>query len=130
MASTIRLEWSPRAPPPLRGRDEVVLPRLRGEFGVLPGHTQYLAILNIGMLATAGGTRPGRSPGGGFAEVTPERIVVMVDTAERAEEIDIEPSPPRRDRAEAASGAVAGRQRRTRRPTRRCSGRWCGWRRE
>jgi F-type H+-transporting ATPase subunit epsilon len=38
--------------------------------------------------------------GGGFAEVTPERIVVLADTAERTDEIDVARAQRARDRAE------------------------------
>jgi F-type H+-transporting ATPase subunit epsilon len=104
MASTIRLELvTPERLLLSEDVDEVVLPGYEGEFGVLPGHTQYLAILNIGMLRYRRGNETRKiAVGGGFAEVTPERIVVMVDTAERAEEIDIERARRARDRAEAA----------------------------
>jgi F-type H+-transporting ATPase subunit epsilon len=104
MASTIRLELvTPERLLLSEDVDEVVLPGYEGEFGVLPGHTQYLAILNIGMLRYRRGSETRKiAVGGGFAEVTPERIVVMVDTAERAEEIDIERARRARDRAEAA----------------------------
>ena len=83
--------------------DEVVLPGYEGEFGVLPEHTQYLAILNIGLLRYRKGSETRVvALGGGFAEVTPERVVVMAETAERAEEIDVERARRARERAEAA----------------------------
>ncbi|PJB32326.1 MAG: ATP synthase F1 subunit epsilon, partial [Deltaproteobacteria bacterium CG_4_9_14_3_um_filter_65_9] len=82
--------------------DEVVLPGYEGESGGLPEHTQYLAILNIGMLRyRKGGATTRIALGGGFAEVTHERVVVMADTAERADEIDVERAQRARDRAEA-----------------------------
>ena len=82
--------------------DEVVAPGYEGEFGVLPEHTQYLAILNIGLLRYRKGSENRViALGGGFAEVTPERVVVMAETAERAEEIDVERARRARDRAEA-----------------------------
>jgi F-type H+-transporting ATPase subunit epsilon len=69
---------------------------------VLPGHTQYLAILNIGMLWYRKGSAVTRiALGGGFAEVNHDRLVVMAETAERAEEIDVERAKRARDRAEA-----------------------------
>jgi F-type H+-transporting ATPase subunit epsilon len=104
MASTIRLELvTPERLLLSEDVDEVVLPGYEGEFGVLPGHTQYLAILNIGMLRYRRGSETRKiAVGGGFAEVTPERVVVMVDTAERAEEIDVERARRARERAEAA----------------------------
>ena len=83
--------------------DEVVAPGYEGEFGVLPEHTQYLAIMNIGLLRYRKGSETRViALGGGFAEVTPERVVVMAETAERAEEIDVERARRARERAEAA----------------------------
>jgi F-type H+-transporting ATPase subunit epsilon len=104
MASTIRLELvTPERLLLSEDVDEVVAPGYEGEFGVLPEHTQYLAILNIGMLRYRKGSESRRiALGGGFAEVTPERVVVMADTAERAEEIDVERARRARERAEAA----------------------------
>jgi len=83
--------------------DEVILPGYQGEFGVLPGHTQYLAILSIGMLRYRKGDETNRvALGGGFAEVTPERVVVLADVAERAGEIDVDRARKAQERAEAA----------------------------
>jgi F-type H+-transporting ATPase subunit epsilon len=103
MASTIRLELvTPERLVLSEEVDEVVLPGYEGEFGVLPGHTQYLAILNIGMLWYRKGSAVTRiALGGGFAEVNHDRVVVMADTAERAEEIDVERAKRARERAEA-----------------------------
>ncbi|MDP2657935.1 MAG: F0F1 ATP synthase subunit epsilon [Candidatus Deferrimicrobium sp.] len=103
MASTIRLELvTPERLVLSEEVDEVVLPGYEGEFGVLPGHTQYLAILNIGMLWYREGSAKTRiALGGGFAEVNHDRVVVMADTAERVEEIDVERAQRARDRAEA-----------------------------
>jgi F-type H+-transporting ATPase subunit epsilon len=104
MASTIRLELvTPERLLLSEEVDEVIAPGYEGEFGVLPEHTQYLAILNIGVLRYRKGGESRRiALGGGFAEVTPERVVVMADTAERAEEIDVERARRARERAEAA----------------------------
>ncbi len=103
MASTIRLELvTPERLVLSEGVDEVVLPGYEGEFGVLPEHTQFLAILNIGMMRYRKGSATEKiALGGGFAEVTPDRVVVMADTAERADEIDVERAQRARDRAEA-----------------------------
>jgi len=102
MASTIRLELvTPERLVLSEEVDEVVLPGYEGEFGVLPGHTQFMAILNIGMMRyRQGGAVITIALGGGFAEVTPGRVVVMADTAERADEIDVERAQRARDRAE------------------------------
>jgi F-type H+-transporting ATPase subunit epsilon len=104
MASTIRLELvTPERLLLSEDVDEVIAPGYEGEFGVLPEHTQYLSILNIGELRyRKGGQLHKVALGGGFAEVTPERVVVMAETAERAEEIDLERARRARDRAENA----------------------------
>ncbi|MGA8754424.1 F0F1 ATP synthase subunit epsilon [Candidatus Deferrimicrobium sp.] len=103
MASTIRLELvTPERLLLSEEVDEVVLPGYEGEFGVLPGHTQLLAILNVGILWYRKGSAINKiALGGGFAEVTHDRIVVMADTGERADEIDLERAQRARDRAEA-----------------------------
>jgi F-type H+-transporting ATPase subunit epsilon len=103
MASTIRLELvTPERLVLSEEVDEVVLPGYEGEFGVLPGHTQFLAILNIGMMWYRKESAKTRiALGGGFAEVNHDRVVVMADTAERADEIDVERAQRARDRAEA-----------------------------
>jgi F-type H+-transporting ATPase subunit epsilon len=103
MSSTIRLELvTPERLVLSEDVDEVVLPGYEGEFGVLPGHTQYLAILNIGMLWYRKGTTIRKiALGGGFAEVNHDRVVVMADTAENADEIDVERAQRAMERAEA-----------------------------
>ena len=104
MASTILLELvTPERLVLSEEVDEAVLPGFEGEFGVLPGHTQFLAILNIGILRYRKGSETRKiALGGGYAEVTPERVVVMAETAEHADEIDVERAQRARDRAEAA----------------------------
>ena len=103
MASTIRLELvTPERLLLSEEVDEVVAPGYEGEFGVLPGHTQFLAILNIGVLwYRKEGAVKKIALGGGFAEVNHDRVVVMAETAERADEIDVERAQRARDRAEA-----------------------------
>ncbi|TRZ98991.1 MAG: F0F1 ATP synthase subunit epsilon [Deltaproteobacteria bacterium] len=103
MASTIRLELvTPERLVLSEEVDEVVAPGHEGEFGVLPGHTQFLATLNIGVMWYRKGSGINKlALGGGFAEVTHDRVVVMADTAERADEIDLERAQRARDRAEA-----------------------------
>jgi F-type H+-transporting ATPase subunit epsilon len=103
MASTIRLELvTPERLLLSEEVDEVVAPGYEGEFGVLPGHTQLLAILNIGVLWYRKESAVKKIVlGGGFAEVTHDRVVVMADTAEHADEIDLARAQRARDRAEA-----------------------------
>jgi len=104
MASTIRLELvTPERMLVSEDVDEVIAPGYEGEFGVLPEHTHYLAILSIGILRYRKGNEVKKiALGGGFAEVEPEKMVVMADVAERAEEIDLERARRAQARAEAA----------------------------
>lgn len=103
MASTIRLELvTPERLLLSEEVDEVIAPGYEGEFGALPEHTKFLAVLNIGMLRYRKGSTVNKiALGGGFAEVTPQRVVVMADTAENSDEIDLERAQRARDRAEA-----------------------------
>jgi F-type H+-transporting ATPase subunit epsilon len=69
--------------------DEVVLPGLDGEIGVLPGHTPLLAMLRIGpMRYRSGGTFHRLVLSWGFAEVLPDRVIVLAETAVLPVEID------------------------------------------
>ncbi|MGA6993629.1 MAG: F0F1 ATP synthase subunit epsilon [Candidatus Deferrimicrobiaceae bacterium] len=104
MASTIRLELvTPERLLVSEDVDEVIAPGYEGEFGVLPGHTWFLVILRIGLLRYRIRDEVRKiAVGGGFAEVTPERVVIMADVAEKAEEIDVDRARQAHERAEAA----------------------------
>ncbi len=104
MGSRIRLELvTPERLLVSEEVDEVIAPGYRGEFGVLPEHTQYLAILSIGVLRYRKGDETRRvAVGGGFAEVTAERVVVLADVAEKEGEIDVGRAKQAYERAEAA----------------------------
>lgn len=74
-----------------QGVDFVLVPGIDGDFGVLPGHCLLLSNLRIGELQyTIGETTESVSILSGFVEVTPTRVTVLADIAEKAEEIDIE----------------------------------------
>jgi len=104
MAQTIKFELvTPQRMLVSEDVDEVVVPGFEGEFGVLPEHTLYLAILSIGVLRYRKGNETTKvAVGGGFAEVTPGKMVVMADVAEKGGEIDVERARRAHDRAEAA----------------------------
>lgn len=71
---------------------EVAIPGLEGELGILPGHAPLMTELGIGALSyrTGSTSHPiGLSLIRGFAEVLPDRVTVLAETAERAEEIDL-----------------------------------------
>jgi F-type H+-transporting ATPase subunit epsilon len=70
---------------------EVQIPGADGYFGVLPGHAPLITELGIGELTyrTTGGRTGILAVIRGFAEVLPDRVSVLAETAERAEDIDI-----------------------------------------
>ena len=66
-------------------------PGINGEFGVLPNHIPFLSALGIGSLYyKKNGKRYYVFVAGGFAEVTPTKVSVLAEVAEKAEEIDVE----------------------------------------
>src|SRR3989440_12388132 len=70
--------------------DEVEIPGADGYFGVLPGHTPLLALLGTGELwYRQGPEKVYLSIAFGFAEVQPDRVTILAQIAEKAEEIDI-----------------------------------------
>jgi F-type H+-transporting ATPase subunit epsilon len=81
--------------------DEVTLPGLDGELGILPEHTPLISQLKTGSLTyRMSGEKISLHVSGGFVEVLPDRVSVMTDVAEAAEEIDAERAKRARERAE------------------------------
>ena len=81
--------------------DEVQVPGSEGYFGVLPGHTPFLATLAVGELwYRKGGQRFYLSVAGGFAEVLPDRVTILASIAERGEDIDVARAQRAKQRAE------------------------------
>jgi F-type H+-transporting ATPase subunit epsilon len=81
--------------------DIVIAPGISGEMGILPRHAPLLTALTYGELRTRRGDDENSfAIGGGFMEVQPDRVTVLADTAERAEEIDLERAEAARRRAE------------------------------
>lgn len=81
--------------------DEVVVPASEGYLGVLPGHTPLLATLAVGeMWYRKGGERFFVSLAGGFVEVLPDKVTVLAQIAERAEDIDVARAERAKGRAE------------------------------
>ena len=82
--------------------DEVEIPGVEGYFGVLPGHTPMLASLAVGeMWYRKGQEKTYLSLAFGFAEVLPDRVTILAQIAERAEEIDPTRAEVAKKRAEA-----------------------------
>lgn len=81
--------------------DEVVAPGCEGEFGVLPQHIPFLTTLKIGMLTYKKGNETGHFfVNWGYAEVGPDKVLILADSAERSEDIDIERAIAAKKRAE------------------------------
>ena len=81
--------------------DEVEIPGVEGYFGVLPGHTPLLASLAVGeMWYRKGQEKTYLSLAFGFAEVLPDRVTILAQIAERAEEIDLNRAEDAKKRAE------------------------------
>ena len=81
--------------------DEVVIPGFDGYFGVLPGHTPLLAVLQVGELwYRQGQEKHYVSIAFGFAEVLPDRVTILAQIAEKADEIDLARAEAAKKRAE------------------------------
>jgi F-type H+-transporting ATPase subunit epsilon len=81
--------------------DEVELPGSEGYFGVLPGHTELLASLQVGELwYRSGQEKHYLAVAFGFVEVLPDRVTVLARIAEKAQDIDIARAEAAKKRAE------------------------------
>lgn len=71
--------------------DMVIAPGVEGELGILPHHTPLMATLQAGELRVIkkGKAEVSLAISGGFLEVRPDKVVVLANSAERADEIDI-----------------------------------------
>lgn len=81
--------------------DSVNLPGSEGRFGVLPNHTALLTTLGFGeVIVRSHGEEEYFAIGGGFVDVQPDHVTVLADSAEYAEEIDVNRAEEARQRAE------------------------------
>jgi F-type H+-transporting ATPase subunit epsilon len=81
--------------------DEVILPASDGEIGVLPGHTPLLASLAIGQLRYRSGNTVHRLViSWGFAEVLPDRVIVLAERGFLPTEVDRATAEQERSAAE------------------------------
>ena len=79
----------------------VTIPGKNGYLGILPGHAPLLTELAPGDLEyTSGGAIHTLAVNWGFAEVLPDRVIVLAQSAERAEEINVERAEKAKSRAE------------------------------
>lgn len=82
---------------------EVTAPGLEGQFGILPRHARYMTALGVGELhyVDADGGEGFLVVAGGFAEVSPEGVKLLAQTAEDAKQIDVARAEAALQRAEA-----------------------------
>jgi len=81
--------------------DVVVAPGIDGQLGILPHHAALMTTLQPGELRVRkGGEEFSLAISGGFLEVRPDRVIILADAAERAEEIDIARAEEAKRRAE------------------------------
>ena len=82
---------------------EVILPGLEGALGILPGHAPLITELGIGELsyrAAGSGSSQSLAVVRGFAEVLQDRVTVLAEIAERAQDIDVARAEKAKERAE------------------------------
>lgn len=90
MARTIKFEiTTPEKKVYSEDVEQITIPTLEGEITVLPGHIPLVAALRAGELKVIKNKEEiPMAVSGGFIEITPEKVVVLADSAEHAEEID------------------------------------------
>ena len=91
--------------------DMVIVPGADGSLGILPKHAPLISTLATGeMRVKKGTTEESIIIFGGFVEVTPTKVIVLADTAERAEEVDLARAEMARRKAEEALSQVKDKQ--------------------
>lgn len=81
--------------------DIVVLPGVAGQMGILPHHAPVLTTLDYGIITIRKqGEEQHFTVAGGIAEVQPDQVTILADSAENVEEIDFERASEARQRAE------------------------------
>jgi F-type H+-transporting ATPase subunit epsilon len=81
--------------------DEITATGSEGEFGVLPQHAPFITMLKTGMVTCKkGGETLIFFVSGGYAEVGPDKVIILADSAEKSEDIDVERAKAAMKRAE------------------------------
>ena len=93
--------------------DMVVAPGAEGVVGILPRHAPLLTTLNPGVVRIKrGGAEEAMAVGGGFLQVARDQVLILADTAERADEVDEARAEDARRRArETLAHAISSGQR-------------------
>ncbi|BCV25383.1 MAG TPA: F0F1 ATP synthase subunit epsilon [Firmicutes bacterium] len=91
--------------------ERVIAPGIEGSLGVLPGHAPLLTELGTGpVVLKRGGQVIELAVSEGFLEVMPQKVVILAETAERAEEIDVARAQVALERAQAELECARDRQ--------------------
>jgi len=91
--------------------DAVIAPGVEGQLGILPHHAPLITMLQAGELRVRkNGDETCIAIYGGFLEVRPDRVIVLADAAERAEEIDVARAQEAERRADQALADRKGSQ--------------------
>jgi F-type H+-transporting ATPase subunit epsilon len=81
--------------------EEMQMPGKNGYLGILPGHAPLITELSVGEITYRNGATTHRmAVAWGFAEVLPDKVTVLAETAERANEIDVKRAEEAKKRAE------------------------------
>lgn len=81
--------------------EEMQIPGKQGYLGILPGHAPLITELDVGEISyRLNGVSEHLAVAWGFAEVLPDKVTILAETAERAEEIDLERARQALERAE------------------------------
>jgi len=87
--------------------DSVTVPTATGEAGILPSHAPLISAVRPGILTyTVKGTSDKLAVSAGFVEVNGDKVAVLVDTAETADEIDLDAAKAARETADKAVTAA------------------------
>src|SRR5258706_9230475 len=103
MAETIQLEIvTPERLVVNDTADYIEIPGKTGYFGVLPGHAPLISEVAVGEIVYRKGAETKRlAVAWGFAEVLQDKVTILAETAERAEEIDAARAQTAKNKAEA-----------------------------
>jgi F-type H+-transporting ATPase subunit epsilon len=112
MADTIKIEIV--TPERLVVRDEaeaIQIPGKDGYLGILPGHAPLISELGVGLIVyRKAGVIRYLAVAWGFAEVLPDKVTILAETAERAEEIDVVEAERAREKAAQEIPGASGEQ--------------------
>jgi F-type H+-transporting ATPase subunit epsilon len=110
MADTFKLEIvTPEKKVVDTAAEEMQIPGKNGSLGILPGHAPLITELAVGEITFRENSGSGSGSGGneqrlavawGFAEVLPNKVTILAETAERPSEIDVERARKAKERAE------------------------------